>query len=223
MDHINEWKPPMIQVNNRIDKLELLIQNLGTGTGEGMDMSLFKDLEGKIQLLRDDFEKFKNDVLSWLKELQDLLNQKADIDMLKELEKELLQRIEDLVNAFTKQFADKNETKKALKALEKQIKNLYELLMSRQSPSKDDAMFSKRPLLGNSCASCEKDLVNLQGIQADYTPWKQFPFRDPNDRIAKVGQGFSRMLSMMKPEYVMRYNGSGTLEQQNMAASMDEF
>eukprot|EP00352_Strombidinopsis_acuminata_P000533 CAMPEP_0176347626 /NCGR_PEP_ID=MMETSP0126-20121128/7214_1 /TAXON_ID=141414 ORGANISM="Strombidinopsis acuminatum, Strain SPMC142" /NCGR_SAMPLE_ID=MMETSP0126 /ASSEMBLY_ACC=CAM_ASM_000229 /LENGTH=42 /DNA_ID= /DNA_START= /DNA_END= /DNA_ORIENTATION= len=26
------------------------------------------------------------------------------------------------------------------------------------------------------------------------------PFRDPNERIAKVGQGFSKMLSMVQPD-----------------------
>jgi hypothetical protein len=54
-----------------------------------------------------------------------------------------------------KQFADKNETKKALKNLEKQLKNLYDLVMSRLQGGVDeeDAMFSKKPLGGFSCAS----------------------------------------------------------------------
>jgi len=28
----------------------------------------------------------------------------------------------------------------------------------------DDAMFARKPLGGWSCASCEKNLINLQGI-----------------------------------------------------------
>jgi hypothetical protein len=28
----------------------------------------------------------------------------------------------------------------------------------------------------------------------DYLAWKRMPFREPNDRIAKYGQGFSKML-----------------------------
>jgi hypothetical protein len=27
----------------------------------------------------------------------------------------------------------------------------------------EDAMFTKKPLLGNSCASCDKDIFNLIG------------------------------------------------------------
>lgn len=47
-------------------------------------------------------------------------------------------------------------------------------------------MFTKKPLGGNSCASCERNITNLSMMQADYTPWKKLPFRDPSDRIAKV-------------------------------------
>ena len=47
-------------------------------------------------------------------------------------------------------------------------------------------MFTKKPLGGMSCASCEKNIINLHGVKADYTPWNRFPFRDPSERIAKV-------------------------------------
>lgn len=61
-------------------------------------------------------------------------------------------------------------------------------------------MFTKKPLGGMSCASCEKNIINLYGNKADYLPWSRFPFRDPSERIAKVGQGFSKMLSMMNTD-----------------------
>lgn len=201
-----KWKQPMVQVTNKIEKIEVQIQQILNGMGkggEGIEMSLFKDLEDKLQKLRDDFEKFKNDVMGWLRDLQNALANKADLSALKELEKYLLSRLEDLANGLDKRFADRNETKKALKALEKQIKNLYDLLMSQNSGIKgeDDAMFAKKPLGGWSCASCAKDLINLQGLQAEFVPWRAWPFRDPNERIAKSGQGFSRVLSKMKPEF----------------------
>jgi hypothetical protein len=50
----------------------------------------------------------------------------------------------------------------------------------------DDAMFTKKPLGGMSCASCEKDIINLYGKKADYLPWNKFPLRDPSERIARV-------------------------------------
>lgn len=66
-----------------------------------------------------------------------------------------MDKINEVVKALTKQLADKNDTKKALKLLERQLKNLYELLMSRgHGDNEDDAMFTKKPLGGMSCASC---------------------------------------------------------------------
>lgn len=45
-----------------------------------------------------------------------------------------------------------------MKLLERQMKNLYDLYMSRGSTAhdghEDDAMFTKKPLGGMSCASC---------------------------------------------------------------------
>ena len=66
-------------------------------------------------------------------------------------------------------------------------------------------MFTKKPLGGNSCASCEKDIINLQGKKVDYLAWGKMPFRDPAERIARVGQGFSKMLSMINPDAISQY------------------
>jgi hypothetical protein len=97
--------------------------------------------------------------------MQDSLNRKADFDALNNLEKMLMARLDEIVKALSKQFADKNDTKKALKLLERQLKNLYDLFMTRGGAhthdNEDDAMFTKKPLGGMSCASCEKDIINL--------------------------------------------------------------
>ena len=37
--------------------------------------------------------------------------------------------------------------------------------------NEDDAMFTKKPLGGMSCASCEKDVINLYGKKVDFLPW----------------------------------------------------
>jgi len=46
------------------------------------------------------------------------------------------------------------------------VKSIFELIMSRGSPEKkngneEDAMFTKKPLGGMSCASCERNIINL--------------------------------------------------------------
>ena len=140
------------------------------------------------------------------------MNEKADFNRLAELEKLLMDKLNDVVHGLTKQLADKAETKKNLKMLEKQLKNLLDVFMQKQSnPDEDNAMFSKKPLGGFSCASCEKNIVNLQQKPPEFYNWNRFPVRDPSERIARVGQGFSRMLSSMKPE---NFKGGQSVKQQ---------
>ena len=77
-----------------------------------------------------------------------------------------MDKINEVVEALQKQFADKAETKKALKLLDRNLKNLYDLVMQKlqgKTDNEDDAMFTKKPLQGLSCASCEKDVTNLHG------------------------------------------------------------
>lgn len=136
------------------------------------------------------------------------MNLKADLDTVTLLEKSLMDRLNEIVKALSKQFADKNDTRKALKLLEKNLKNMYDLFMSKGGQeNEDDAMFTKKPLGGTSCASCAKDIIDLYGKKVDYLPWGKLPFRDPSERIARVGQGFSKMLSMINPDQMSKYDG----------------
>jgi len=138
-------------------------------------------------------------------QVQEALNNRATYEDLDALEKKIMDKIAALLQALANKFADKQEVKKALKALEKQLKNLYDLIMNmKPGGTEQDAMFSKKPLGGFSCASCAKGLTNLQGQIADYQPWSKLPFRDPNERIARYGAGFSKMLSMLRPEQSMQ-------------------
>jgi len=85
--------------------------------------------------------------------------------------------------------------------LSKKIREIMDLLSRQGGPgdTEQDAMFSKKPLGPQACASCEKNLTNMYGQAADYHVWKKLPFRDPSERIARYGQGFSKILSHMRP------------------------
>ena len=48
-------------------------------------------------------------------------------------------------------------------------------------------MLSKKNLGPIACASCEKDLVNMQGSPAEYHNWKGMPQREQGERIARYG------------------------------------
>merc|ERR1712045_430865 len=60
-------------------------------------------------------------------------------------------------------------------------------------------MFTKKYVGPVNCASCEKGIINLLGQPVDYHAWKRLPFREPSERIARYGQGFSKILTMMRP------------------------
>jgi hypothetical protein len=89
---------------------------------------------------------------------------------------------------------------------------MYDLFMNKGGDNEEDgAMFTTKPIQG-SCASCAKNVINLYGKKSDYLPWGKLPFRDPSERIARVGQGFSKMLSMINPDQLSQmnaFNGQG--------------
>jgi hypothetical protein len=131
---------------------------------------------------------------------------KADLNDVKMLGQNLEEKIDEVIKALQKQFADKSDTRKALKLLEKNLKHMYDLFMNKgQQDNDDDAMFTKKPLGGTSCAACAKDVTDMYGKRVEYLPWGRLPFRDPADRIARVGQGFSKMLSMMNVDQLSKF------------------
>ena len=73
----------------------------------------------KLQALQQEFDNLRNEISKLFRDFQDSLNQKADIEALQNLERLLLDRINELLEQLTKKFADKKDTKKALKLLEK--------------------------------------------------------------------------------------------------------
>jgi len=88
---------------------------------------------------------------------------------------------------------DDSGLKKKLTQLEKMMKRLYELMAELQSKQgeEDDAMFTKKYIGPVNCASCDKGIVNLEGKMADKVHWNRLPFREPGERIARYGKGFS--------------------------------
>lgn len=39
---------------------------------------------------------------------------------------------------------------------------------TRNNENENDAMFTKKPLGGVSCASCERNIINMSGIAGDF-------------------------------------------------------
>lgn len=61
----------------------------------------------------------RDELSKWGGLIQDLQSSKADGSELEKLEQIIMNRINEFITALSKQFADKAETKKALKLLER--------------------------------------------------------------------------------------------------------
>ncbi len=80
-----------------------------------------------------------------------------------------------------------------------QGENSHSPLRVGVAASDDQALFTKRPLQCLSCASCDKPLKTVSPTPSgQYSQWKKLPARDPMDRLAKAGTGFSKMLQNIK-------------------------
>ena len=102
-------------------------------------------------------------------------------------------KLQDIVNKFYETFMTKDEILRRFAAINKKIKEIMELLKNKQQ-DEYDAMLSKKHV-NMACASCEKDLINMSGMRVDHNYWNAMPKRDQTDRIARYGQGFSKLLS----------------------------
>lgn len=71
-----------------------------------------------------------------------------------------------------------------------QINKLNDMMKHQQdrgnSIDNDDAMLTKKSVGPMDCASCDKGIVNLNAMRAEHLSWNRLPFREPNERIAKV-------------------------------------
>lgn len=54
--------------------------------GDGMDPDQLRSILERLSNLENELDNFKNEFARWVKEFQDTLNQKADIDTVKALE-----------------------------------------------------------------------------------------------------------------------------------------
>lgn len=81
-------------------------------------------------------------------------------------------------------YALKEETSKKFAMVTKKIRDLVETFQNT-SPREDEGMFTKKHYGPINCASCEKNLIGLNGLPVEHHAWKKLPFREPGERIAR--------------------------------------
>ena len=134
-----------------------------------------------------------------LDELIDSVRNRTSFKDLKALEDALMSKLEDLKISFAKKFADKNEVNRVNKYLDQQIKNIIQIYIKRIEKG-ENWLLSKKPISSNLCASCESYIGDLKDINSNniYIPWNKYPVKDANDKLYRMGNGYSKMLQMIQ-------------------------
>ncbi len=184
----------MLELQKKVQLIESLLANFKGGEdskiGEGVIERLMKMLEALDNKLNDFQEITKRKIAEIEERLKDFLTH-AEFDAFKDIIKVDIQNI---IQQVCIKCASKVDLNKWVAFFQRELKKIYELL-SGPSINSDDALLSRKPLGGISCASCDKNLINLQGKPADYYVWGKFP---KSDKLPKGGCGFSKIISLMK-------------------------
>ncbi len=135
-----------------------------------------------------------------LDELIDSVRNRTSFKDLKALEDAVMSKMEDLKISSGKKFADRNEVSRTIKYLDQQIRNIVQVYIKRIEKG-DNWLLAKKPITNNLCASCESYLGDLKESNNGnniYIPWNKYPVKDPNDKLYRMGHGFSKMLQMIQ-------------------------
>ena len=68
----------------------------------GIDEATLREILDRLAALENELMNMKNEFSRWYKDIQDSLNQKADIDTVKALEQSLMERLNEMCKALTK-------------------------------------------------------------------------------------------------------------------------
>lgn len=71
-------------------------------------------------------------------------------------------------------YATKEDMSKTKNSTSRRFREIVELINNKDRTA-DEGMFTKKNLGPMACASCQKNLVNLEGMPVDYTVWKGMP------------------------------------------------
>eukprot|EP00743_Colponemidia_sp_Colp-15_P004756 GILK01005122.1.p1 GENE.GILK01005122.1~~GILK01005122.1.p1 ORF type:complete len:1166 (-),score=248.25 GILK01005122.1:222-3719(-) len=169
--------------------------------GVRVRMSQFSpDSDGQLsESLRALVAQVRDELVMMIQKLQSQVLDRATVDMLTALAEQLQTKADQAVVA---KKADRNEIRRAIRALEKQV-SMISSPSGRLSPVggnnmelDGEAILARKPLEGWKCGSCDRPLDKMWGAPAEFNPWNKLP--QAPDKNFKYGPGFSRILSSMK-------------------------
>ena len=173
----------------------------------------FQNLDPKKVVLIESFEEFKSNInkiiQNFNKEFQDMkaditdrnnkfIGSQASLKDLKNLEDDLISKMDELYSTIIDKFAEKNLILRNNKIMELKVKHLIEDY--KRNEKSDTWMLAKMPI-GHLCASCEAYLGDIkETANTKYVPWNKYPIKESADKLYRVGAGYSRILQMISPD-----------------------
>ena len=130
-----------------------------------------------------------------LSEYDDHFKELAKVETLNRIENEMNNKIIELKSVLQRKLVDKAEFAKNVKQLELEIKALD---MENKKSDADSWIMGKKPVGCFNCATCEANIKN-ENPSYEYLAWNKYP---QQDKIYRMGQGFSHMLQMMTSEFI---------------------
>ena len=125
----------------------------------------------------------------------DLCN-KASLKDLKNLEDNILIKMEELMNNIKEKFVEKKSMDKYLRVLEYKTKQILEEFKNELKPGKN-WLLAKKPV-GHLCASCETYLGEIAKIPKEKVdPWSKYVSKASGDnKSINLNVGFSKIIQM---------------------------
>jgi len=161
------------------------------------------EIFGELEILRDLRKKYIG--------FQGIIEQKMD-----KKEFEIWRdanNLEVIIAEVTKLFVEKTDMRKTIGKLKLRLQMIENMFAKNETPENaPDAILAKKPLGGWSCASCQKDLKNFGKQKLSFYPWAKMPSSGKNPTI-----GYSRMLSLIKPEIISKSQANLAISSVNMS------
>ena len=205
-DEIRKAKNEITNILQKIDNINgniVLLQNSNSSGSsvpiinfdKYVDQQKFTDT---LKPILKEIEKIDRDINSLIRnvdEYESIFNSMVKIDRVNRLEDDMITKLNEYKAIFTKKFVDKAEFAKVMKQMEIQIKSLD---IENKKSDGDSWLMAKQPVGCFNCASCEANIKNVNP-SSEYISWNKYPHQD---KIYRMGQGFSHMLQMMTSEFV---------------------
>ena len=134
-----------------------------------------------------------------IQEIQTKLKKFVNDADLQNLEKYLLNILDENKKKISKNYVEKSDLKKNLKLLELKIKTLEET----GSKDKENCFLAKKPMSGFLCASCETYVGDLKNNE-EFATWNKLNIRKDKKNY-RLGHGFSTMIKMLNTNLIKKF------------------